>query len=88
MDNLPQIMTESIASGTPVFALPHGDAMKLLVGEIGSCAASHDVDESVNSFLHYVSQTSNSRRLNIAKEARYLWNPSKILSSFHKFIEQ
>lgn len=86
IDNLPQIMTESLAAGTPVFSLPHGDAKLILTNELGFCSDDDDIAINVDDFLQFARQIDYERRLIIADAARVLWNPEKIMRSYVDFI--
>ena len=86
IDNLPQIMTESLAAGTPVFSLPHGDAKLILKNELGFCSDVDDIAINVDDFLQFARPIDHQRRSIIAESARVLWNPEKIMKNYFDFI--
>jgi glycosyltransferase involved in cell wall biosynthesis len=88
IDNLPQIMTESLAAGTPVFSLPHGDAQKILNRGMGFCASTQNLEVVSSELYNFISKLDSIQRQKISKLARKEWNNEELLLKFLEFIKK
>ena len=87
IDNLPQVMTESISCGTPVFTFPQGGPKTVINENLGCVASSFDLDMAEINFLEMYSNIEKFKPSNLANMAMTLWNDRRILTSFELFVE-
>jgi glycosyltransferase involved in cell wall biosynthesis len=87
IDNLPQVMTESLSCGTKVYGFRVGGIETTLKGEFGYLGDFNDMVRSGREFNQILTSDLSSSRVNTMLKARKIWNPDVILKSYEEFIE-
>jgi len=86
IDNLPQVMTESLACGTPVFTFPSGGPQRIISSEFGTVANSFELEIASMDFLQMIKSINTYNQAKISNAARLIWNEDKILKDFEAVI--
>ncbi len=86
IDNLPQVMTESLSCGTPVAAFAVGGIPEIVNANNGFIARPYCVQEISEGVSEILSQPKKFDSLKISQDSVALWDPHDIRDSYKKIL--